>query len=145
VFLYALNRAGTMDATLSGNLIAGNHASSGFGGMCVMATDSASMVLDMNGNTVTQNTAAASSSGLSLISGNNQSAMGTDSSQVTVESRDDSIWGNSAPGSAPDLEIWAYAASDPVTVKASFSAFGTVTNHIGVFTPTNCIVGTSRN
>ena len=39
----------------------------------------------------------------------------------------------------------ANAASDPVTVKASFSAFGTVTNHIGVFTPTNCIVGTSRN
>ena len=145
ICLSAQNAASTMEATLSRNLIAGNHASSHFGGLVVTATDSASTVLQMSGNTVTQNTAPSSSSGLSVISGDNQMPLGTDTSQVMAESRDDFIWGNGAPGSAPDLEIWAYATSDPATVKASFSAFGTVTNHIGVFTPTNCIIGTSRN
>ncbi len=141
-FFYAWGADAVMDASMTDNLVASNRGQVMFGGPVLTATNAATGIFRLIGNTIALNTSANNvTTGLTVISGSNEMALGTDTSKVTVESRNDIVWGNPGAPHPLDLSIHAYSASGPVLFTASYSAFGTVDNHLGTFTCDHCAIG----
>jgi len=145
-FFYAWGAGAVMNAVLTDNLIADNRGEMMFGGLALTATDAAAGTFQLTGNTFSGNWSGDGvSNGLSVLSGNNQLPPGTDASTVAVQSHNDILWGNIGTPDSLDLAIYADSASDPALVTASYSAFGTVNNHLGTFTADHCTIGSSSS
>jgi uncharacterized protein (TIGR03437 family) len=142
-FFYPWGTGAVMEATITDNLVANNRGQMMFGGLVLGPSNAATGIFRLTGNTITQNTSGNNNptAGLTAISGSNEMPLGTDTSRLTVESRNDIVWGNEGAPHPLDLAIFAYSTSDPVLFTASYSAFGAVDNHLGTFTTDHCTIG----
>ena len=131
IFFYSWGAHSCIDITLKQNIIAMNKALNSFGGVGFYSAGNAIGNLQMENNTITENSAGDASGGVLIVAGgggHQEIPTETDCSVVTVSSVNDIIWGNVPAGKTCDISLHSYLSNAPISMQASFSLIGEISN-----------------